>query len=135
MIKSYQVRTVLGIGCLLLARVSSFEVRRGGEARAALQENHQLSRTVSDIALENRIYSIINRDPSIPQSDVISVNVVAGEVHIGGIVDTWEEHKGVTHDAFVAGARVVINHLRVREDPVGSEKRFVYRYDPLSRSD
>ena len=86
----------------------------------------------ADIAFQSRIISKINLDPAIGPPDLITVDVNSGEVDIGGIVDTWVQHRQVTHDAFLAGAKIVVNHLRVREDPSQSEQRFVYRRDPFS---
>lgn len=88
------------------------------------------NRSTLDDALEARIYSVINADPDIGVNDTFEVNVDDGVADIGGIVESWRAHHRFTHDAFVAGARTVVNHLRVRQDPSGSERRFVYTRDP-----
>ena len=89
--------------------------------------------SITEIALQSRVIAIISSDPFIGAADVVNVEVNYGVVDIGGIVETWEQHRRVTHDAFRAGAKTVVNHLRVREDPLGSERRFVYRHDPFSK--
>jgi hypothetical protein len=84
-----------------------------------------------DVLLQSRITARIDQDPKISADDVVEVNVNRGVADIGGIVDDWPTHRQLTHDAFAAGAREVVNHARVRSDPGGSERRFVYRRDPI----
>lgn len=91
-------------------------------------------RSARDDAMEARIYSMLNADPEIGANDTFEVNVDQGVADLGGIVESWRIHRRFTHDAFLAGAREVVNHLRVRQDPSGSEHRFVYTRDPLAGS-
>src|SRR5689334_20854072 len=84
-----------------------------------------------DIELESRIYSKINIDLILGPEDVIAVTVRSGNANLGGIVNTWKEHRQATHDAFQAGAKTVLNHIRVREDPSRSERKFFFTQDPI----
>lgn len=80
-----------------------------------------------DILLKSRIESALKQDPVFRAEDEITVEVLSGaEADLGGIVDSWKKHRTATRDAFRAGARKVVNHLRVRNDPAGSEREFVY---------
>lgn len=89
------------------------------------------ARSWKDVTLEARIYSVLDADPELGADDTFDVSVEDGIASIGGIVEGWRGHRRFTHDAFRAGAREVVNHMRVRKDPSGSERRFVYTRDPL----
>jgi hypothetical protein len=84
-----------------------------------------------DADLASRVHEKIRLDPVFREDDVIAVTVDQGNVDLGGIVDSWNDHYHATHDAFLAGAKTVSNHIRVRSDPDRSEKKFFYSHDPF----
>jgi osmotically-inducible protein OsmY len=84
----------------------------------------------ADLILQSNIEVAIEEDPHMRTDDIIDVKVQDGKADLGGIVDHWSDHHAATHDAFHAGAKTVLNHIRVREDPEDSMKGFFYHEDP-----
>lgn len=80
--------------------------------------------------IKTKFESLLLSDPKIRQSDLVSASVTDGTANLGGAVGTWKEHTEATHLAFKAGARIVVNHIAVRDDLARSSKRYVYHRDP-----
>lgn len=85
----------------------------------------------SDVELQARIENRLSLDPHLGATTEIDVQVSNSQANLGGVVENWSQHRDATHDAFQAGASTVVNHLRVRSDPVASERRFIYTQDPV----
>jgi hypothetical protein len=88
---------------------------------------------IQDRDLKARIEAALRIDPAFRANDLIAVNVDSGVADLGGTVESWGDHHAATQDALKAGAREVVNHIRVREDPSGSTKAFVYKGKHSSR--
>ncbi len=93
-----------------------------------------LASTVSspreDLLLKRRITRMLRWTPELEANDVITTTVRNGKAELSGIVSSWAEHRNATRIAFEAGAKTVLNSLKVREAPHASSRTFNYETSP-----